>query len=161
MAWVQYSSSWLLEVSVLTWFFTFFSSFRFKGFCLLSMLISLSLTTFRNFLHKKKQQNQIAVGTAPERPSSVAIVDLPYNVVSENDQMISFKTVVIFSSVLISFFMIWMYYSSKAGSVYYNLMICFSLVLNITPPLYFFNNLSTFKIAVSLVGEMFNWYIEE
>ena len=121
------------------------------------MLISLSLTTFRNFLHRKKQQNQLAVGT--ERPSSVAvaIVDLPFNVVSENDQMISFKTVVIFSSVLISFFMIWIhYYSSKAGSVYYNLMICFSLVLNITPPLYFFNNLSSFKIAVSLVGEMFN-----
>ena len=133
----------------------YFFSFRFKGFCISSMLISLSLTTFRNFLHKKKQQNQITVGT--ERPSSVAIVDLPFNVVSENDQMISFKTVVIFSSVLISFFMIWsLYYSSKAGSVYYNLMICFSLVLNITPPLYFFNNLSTFKIAVSLVGEMFN-----
>ena len=122
------------------------------------MLISLSLTTFRNFLHRKKQQNQIGVGT--ERPSSVAIVDLPFNVVSENDQMISFKTVVIFSSVLISFFIIWGgYYSSVAGhkgSVYYNLMICFSLVLNITPPLYFFNNLSSFKIAVSLVGEMFN-----
>ena len=132
----------------------FFSS-RFKGFCLSSMLISLSLTTFRNFLHRKKQQNQLAVGI--ERPSSVvAIVDLPFNVVSENDQMISFKTVVIFSSALISFFMIWMYYSSHAGTVYYNLMICFSLVLNITPPLYFFNNLSTFKIAVSLVGEMFN-----
>jgi hypothetical protein len=132
-----------------------FFSFRFKMLCISSMLISLSLTTFRNFLHRKKQQNQIAVGT--ERPSSVvAIVDLPFNVVSENDQMISFKTVVIFSSVLISFFMIWMYYSSKAGSVYYNLMICFSLVLNITPPLYFFNNLSSFKIAVSLVGEMFN-----
>ena len=129
--------------------------FRFKVFCISSMLISLSLTTFRNFLHRKKQQNQIAVGT--ERPSSVAIVDLPFNVVSENDQMISFKTVVIFSSVLISFFMIWsLYYSSIAGSVYYNLMICFSLVLNITPPLYFFNNLSSFKIAVSLVGEMFN-----
>ena len=124
------------------------------------MLISLSLTTFRNFLHRKKQHNQIAVGTAPERPSSVAVVDLPFNVVSENDQMISFKTVVIFSSVLISFFIIWGgYYSSVAGhtgSVYYNLMICFSLVLNITPPLYFFNNLSSFKIAVSLVGEMFN-----
>ena len=121
------------------------------------MLISLSLTTFRNFLHRKKQQNQLAVGT--ERPSSVAVanVDLPFNVVSENDQMISFKTVVIFSSVLISFFMIWIhYYSSKADSVYYNLMICFSLVLNITPPLYFFNNLSSFKIGVSLVGEMFN-----
>ena len=122
-------------------------SFRFKVFCISSMLISLSLTTFRNFLHRKKQQNQIAVGT----------VDLPFNVVSENDQMISFKTVVIFSSVLISFFLIWIhYYSSKAGSVYYNLMICFSLVLNITPPLYFFNNLSSFKIGVSLVGEMFN-----
>ena len=119
------------------------------------MLISLSLTTFRNLLHMKKQQNQIAVGT--DRPSSVAIVDLPFNVVSENDQMISFKTVVIFSSVLISFFLIWsLYYSSTAGSVYYNIMICFSLVLNITPPLYFFNNLSSFKIAVSLVGEMFN-----
>ena len=131
-------------------------SFRFKGFCLSSMLISLSLTTFRNFLHRKKQQNQIAVGT--ERPSSVAIVDLPFNVVSENDQMISFKTVVIFSSVLISFFMIWsVHYSSIASrDVYYNLMICFSLVLNVTPPLYFFNNLSSFKIAVSLVGEMFN-----
>ena len=137
----------------------FLFSSRFKGFCISSMLISLSLTTFRNFLHRKKQQNQIAVGT--ERPSSVAIVDLPFNVVSENDQMISFKTVVIFSSVLISFFMIWsLYYSSIAGSdialVHYNLMICFSLVLNITPPLYFFNNLSSFKIAVSLVGEMFN-----
>ena len=130
-------------------------SFRFKWFCLSTMLISLSLTTFRNFLHKKKQQNQIAVGT--ERPSSVAIVDLPFNVVSENDQMISFNTVVIFSSLSISFFTIWTFYSSStAGFVYYNLLIVFFLVFNITPPLYSFNNLSRFKIAISIIHEMFS-----
>ena len=130
-------------------------SFRFKGFCLSSMLISLSLTTFRNFLHRKKQQNQIAVGT--ERPSSVAIVDLPFNVVSENDQMISSNTVVIFSSLSISFFTIWTFYSSStAGFVYYNLLFVFFLVFNITPPLYFFNNLSRFKIAISIIHEMFS-----
>ena len=130
-------------------------SFRFKGFCLSSMLISLSLTTFRNFLHRKKQQNQIAVGT--ERPSSVAIVDLPFNVVSENDQMISSNTVVIFSSLSISFFTIWTFYSSStAGFVYYNLLFVFFLVFNITPPLYFFNNLSRFKITISIIHEMFS-----
>ena len=130
-------------------------SFRFKGFCLSSMLISLSLTTFRNFLHRKKQQNQIAVGT--ERPSSVAIVDLPFNVVSENDQMISSNTVVIFSSLSFSFFTMWTFYSSStAGFVYYNLLFVFFLVFNITPPLYFFNNLSRFKIAISIIHEMFS-----
>ena len=137
-------------------------SFRFKGFCVSTMLISLAFTTLRKFLRKKKQQNQTAVVPTQEMSSSVAIVELPFNVVSENDQMISFNTVVIFSSVSFFFIMIWIVYSSySSGLLYYNLIICFSLVLNITPPLYFFKKVSNFKIAISVVREMFNWFIKE
>ena len=121
--------------------------FRFKVFCVSILLISLAFTTLRKFLHMKKKQNQtipIAIG-------------LQLNVVSENDQMISFNTVIIFSSVSICFFMIWtLYSSSTAGFVYYNLCIGSFLAFNITPPLYFFNNLSRFKIAISIVHEMFS-----
>jgi hypothetical protein len=121
------------------------------------MLISLAFTTLRKFLHKTKQQNQTAVVPTQERSPSVAIVELPFNVVSENDQMISFNTVVISSSVFFFFIMIWiMYSSSSSGFLYYNLIIFFSLVLNIIPPLYFFKKVSNFKIAISLVHEMFN-----
>ena len=132
-----------------------FFLFRFKGFCVSIILISLAFTTFQKFLHKKKKQNQIPIVT--ERPLSVGtLVGLQLNVVSENDQMISFNTVVIFSSVF-TFFTIWILYSSSnEGFVYYNLIIGFFLVLNITPPLYFFNNLSRFKIAISIVHEMFS-----
>ena len=148
-------------VSVFDWVFVFlvmFFLFRFKGFCVSIMLISLAFTTFRKFLHKKKKPNQtISIGT--ERPSSVGtLAGLPLNVVSENDQMISYKTVVIFSSVSIFFTMIWtfIYSSSTAGFVNYNLSIIFFLFFNITPPLYLFNNLSRFKIAISIVREMFS-----
>jgi hypothetical protein len=131
-----------------------FFLFRFKGFCVSIILISLAFTTFQKFLHKKKKQNQIPIVT--ERPLSVGtLVGLQLNVVSENDQMISFNTVVIFSSVF-TFFTIWILYSSSnEGFVYYNLIIGFFLVFNITPPLYFFNNLSRFKIAISIIHEMF------
>ena len=134
-----------------------FFLFRFKGFCVSIMLISLAFTTFQKFLHKKKKQNQ-TIPILTERPSSVGtLVGLQLNVVRENDQMISFNTVVTYSIVSISFYIIWVLYSSStAGFVYYNVAIGFFLAFTITPPLYFFNNLSTFKIAVSLVGEMFN-----
>ena len=134
-----------------------FFMFRFKGFCVSILLISLAFTTLRMFLHKKKKQNQ-TIPIVTERPS---LVGLQLNVVSENDKMISFNTVVIFSIVSISFFMIWtLYSSSTAGSVYpgfgYNMAIAVFLTVNITPPLYFFNNLSRFKIAISIVHEMFS-----
>ena len=142
------------------WVFVFavmFFLFRFKGFCVSIMLISLTFTTFRKFLHKKKKQNQ-TIPISTERPSSVGtLVGLQLNVVSENDPMISFNTVVIFSSLSISFFTIWTFYSeTTAEFVYYNLFIVFFLAFNITPPLYFFNNLSRFKIAISIIHEMFN-----
>ena len=134
-----------------------FFLFRFKGFCVSILLISLAFTTLQMFLHKKKKQNQ-TIPIVTGRPS---LVGLQLNVASENDQMISFNTVVIFSSVSISFFMIWtLYSSSTAGFVYpgfgYNISIAFFLAVNITPPLYFFNNLSRFKIAISMVHEMFS-----
>ena len=131
--------------------------FRFKVFCVSIMLTTLAFTTFQKFLYKKKKQNQ-TIPIFTERPSSVGtLVRLQLNVVSENDQMISFNTVVIFSSLSISFFTMWTFYSSStAGFVYYNLLIVFFLVFNITPPLYFFNNLSKFKIAISIIHEMFS-----
>ena len=135
-----------------------FFLFRFKGFCVSILLISLVFTTtFRNFLHKKKKQNQ-TIPSLTERPSSVGtLVGLKLNVVRENDQMISFNTVVMYSIVSISFLMIWLFYSSStAGFIYYNLSIGFFLSFTITPPLYFFNNLSRFKIAISIVHEMFS-----
>ena len=143
-----------VEVTV---FAVIFFLFRFQGFCVSIMLISLAFTTFQKFLHKKKKQNQ-AIPILTERPSSVGTsVGLQLNVVSENDQMISSNTVVIFSSLSFSFFTIWTFYSSStAGFVYYNLLIVFFLVFNITPPLYFFNNLSKFKIAISIIHEMFS-----
>ena len=134
-----------------------FFLFRFKGFCVSIMLISLAFTTFQKFLHKKKKQNQ-TIPSLTERPSSVGtLVGLKLNVVRENDQMISFNTVVIYSIVSLSFFAIWVLYSSSTGGfVYYNLFIVFFLAFTITPPLYFFNNLSRFKIAISIVHEMFS-----
>ena len=143
------------------WIFVFivmFFLFRFKGFCVSILLISLVFTTtFQKFLHKKKKQNQ-TIPILTERPSSVGtLAGLQLNVVSENDQMISFNTVIIFSSLSISFFTIWtLYSSSTAGFVYYNMFIVFFLAFNITPPLYFFNNLSRFKIAISIIHEMFS-----
>ena len=134
-----------------------FFLFRFKGFCLSIMLMTLAFTTFQKFLHKKKKQNQ-TIPISTKRPSSVGtLVGLQLNVVSENDPMISFNTVVIFSSLSISFFTIWTFYSeTTAEFVYYNLFIVFFLAFNITPPLYFFNNLSRFKIAISIIHEMFS-----
>ena len=134
-----------------------FFLFRFKGFCLSIMLMTLAFTTFQKFLHKKKKQNQ-TIPILTERQSSVGtLVGLQLNVVSENDPMISFNTVLIFSSLSFSFFTMWTFYSSStAGFVYYNLLIVFFLVFNVTPPLYFFNNLSRFKIAISIIHEMFS-----
>ena len=143
-----------MEVTV---FAVIFFLFRFQGFCVSIMLISLAFTTFRKFLHNKKKQNQ-TIPILTERQSSVGtLVGLQLNVVSENDQMISFNTVVIFSSLSFSFFTMWTFYSSStAGFVYYNLLIVFFLVFNVTPPLYFLNNLSRFKIAISIIHEMFS-----
>ena len=134
-----------------------FFLFRFKGFCVSILLISLVFTTtFQKILRKKKKQNQI-IPILTEKPLSVTSVGLQLNVVRENDQMISFNTVVIYSIVSISFFTIWVLYSSStAGFIYYNLSIGFFLAFTITPPLYFFNNLSRFKIAISIVHEMFS-----
>ena len=134
-----------------------FFVFRFKGFCVSILLISLVFTTtFRKILRKKKKQNLI-IPILAERPLSGTSVGLQLNVVRENDQMISFNTVVTYSIVSISFFMIWVLYSSStAGFVYYNLTIGFFLAFTITPPLYFFKNLSRFKIAISVVYEMFS-----
>ena len=133
-----------------------FFLFRFKGFCISILLISLAFTTLQMFLHKKKKQNQ-TIPIVTERPS---LVGLQLNVASENDQMISFNTVVIFSSVSVSFSMIWTFFIFTEGFVYpgfgYNIAIAFFLAVNITPPLYFFNNLSRFKIAISIVHEMFS-----
>ena len=119
-----------------------FFLFRFKGFCVSILLISLVFTTtFQKswFLHKKKKQNQ-TIPSLTERPSSVGtLVGLQLNVVRENDQMISFNTVVTYSIVSISFYIIWVLYSSStAGFVYYNVAIGFFLAFTITPPLYFF-----------------------
>ena len=134
-----------------------FFVFRFKGFCVSILLISLVFTTtFQKILRKKKKQNQI-IPILTEKPLSGTSVGLQLNVVRENDQMISFNTVVMYSIVSISFLMIWLFYSSStAGFIYYNLSIGFFLAFTITPPLYFFNNLSRFKIAISIVHEMFS-----
>ena len=134
-----------------------FFVFRFKGFCVSILLISLVFTTtFQKILRKKKKQNQI-IPILTEKPLSGTSVGLQLNVVRENDQMISFNTVVMYSIVSISFLMIWLFYSSStAGFIYYNLSIGFFLAFTITPPLYFFNNLSRFKIAISIIHEMFS-----
>ena len=135
-----------------------FFLFRFKGFCVSILLISLVFTTiFQKLLHKKKKQNQ-TIPILTERPSSVGTLGgLQLNVVRENDQMISFNTVVMYSIVSISFLIIWLFYSSStAGFIYYNLSIGFFLAFTITPPRYFFKNLSRFKIAISVVYEMFS-----
>ena len=131
--------------------------FRFKGFCVSILLISLVFTTtFQKILRKKKKQNQI-IPILTEKPLSGTSVGLQLNVVRENDQMISYNTVVIYSIVSISFFTIWVLYSSStAGFIYYNVAIGFFLAFTITPPLYFFNNLSRFKIAISIIHEMFS-----
>ena len=134
-----------------------FFVFSFKGFCVSILLISLVFTTtFQKILRKKKKQNQI-IPILTEKPLSGTSVGLQLNVVRENDQMISYNTVVIYSIVSISFFTIWVLYSSStAGFIYYNVAIGFFLAFTITPPLYFFNNLSRFKIAISIVHEMFS-----
>ena len=134
-----------------------FFVFRFKGFCVSILLISLVFTTtFQKILRKKKKQNQI-IPILTEKPLSGTSVGLQLNVVRENDQMISYNTVVIYSIVSISFFTIWVLYSSStAGFIYYNVAIGFFLAFTITPPLYFFNNLSRFKIAISIVHEIFS-----
>ena len=115
---------------------------------------------FHNNLPKdlaEEEETESNYSNFTEKPLSGTSVGLQLNVVRENDQMISFNTVVMYSIVSISFLMIWLFYSSStAGFIYYNLSIGFFLAFTITPPLYFFNNLSSFKIGVSLVGEMFN-----
>ena len=76
--------------------------------------------------------------------------------------MISYGTVFIGSAVIVSIFVFWtiyvqIYTSDIATTFYYNFSIVFSLLLNVTPPLYFFNRLGSFKIALSIAQEMFFW----
>ena len=84
-----------------------------------------------------------------------------YNNVSSNSSMISSSTVFIGSMVIVSFFVIWTIHIQKNSDIssffYYNFSIVFSLLLNVTPPLYFFNRLGSFKLALSIVQEIFIW----
>ena len=82
------------------------------------------------------------------------------NIVSSNNSMISYSTVFIGSAVIVSIFVFWTIYvqihaSDIVSTFYYNVSIVFSLLLNVTPPLYFFNRLGSFKIALSIAREMF------
>ena len=137
-------------------FFYLVFSYRFHGFCVSILLVSLIVTTFKRILYEKKKMKQISLGT--QRPPSVALVELPFlNVISANDSMISLITVFIFSSVSLIFLTILTLYSrSVAGTLYYHLIICFYLSFTITPPLYFFKRIGKFKIAIDIVCEMFN-----
>ena len=82
-----------------------------------------------------------------------------FNVVSSNSSMISSSTIFIGSMVIVSIFVIWTIHVQKNSDIssffYYNIWIMFSLLLNVTPPLYFFNRLGSFKLALSLVQEIF------
>ena len=91
---------------------------------------------------------------------SSSIFKPPLNIISSNNSMISYSTVFIGSVVIVSIFVFWtiyvqIYTSDIASTFYYNFSIVFSLLLNVTPPLYFFNRLGSFKIALSIAQEMF------
>ena len=83
-----------------------------------------------------------------------------FNIVSSNNSMISYSTVFIGSAVIVSIFVVWTIYvhihaSDIVSTFYYNFSIVFSLLLNVTPPLYFFNRLGSFKIALSIARGVF------
>ena len=83
-----------------------------------------------------------------------------FNIVSSNNSMISYGTVFIGSIVIVSIFVVWTIYvhihaSDIVSTFYYNFSIVFSLLLNVTPPLYFFNRLGSFKIALSIARGVF------
>ena len=83
-----------------------------------------------------------------------------FNIVSSNNSMISYSTVFIGSAVIVSIFVFWtiyeqIYASDIVSTFYYNFSIAFFVLLNVTPPLYFFNRLGSFKIALSIAQEMF------
>ena len=83
-----------------------------------------------------------------------------FNIVSSNNSMISYSTVFIGSAVIVSIFVVWTIYvqihaSDIVSTFYYNFSIVFFLLLNVTPPLYFFNRLGSFKIALSIARGVF------
>ena len=82
------------------------------------------------------------------------------NIVSSNSSMISYSTVFMSSVVIVFIFVFWTIYvqihaSDIVSTFYYNISIVFSLLLNVTPPLYFFNRLGSFKIALSIARGVF------
>ena len=85
-----------------------------------------------------------------------------FNIVSSNNSMISYSTVFIGSAVILSIFVFWTIYvqihaSDIVSTFYYTFSIVFFLLLNVTPPLYFFNRLGSFKIALSIARGVFIW----
>ena len=134
--------------------------FRLKGFCITVLLGSIIGTIFMKFQYAKKKRNQKnQVGNQRSPSSSLALVEPPIihlNVISANDSMISFKTLITISFFSLLCFMIWSLYSSfTAGFIYFNMLIGFFLIFTVTPPLYFFTRFDKFKFAVTLVFEMF------
>ena len=139
------------------------SLFRFKGFCITVPLLSLTVAATRKYIYgKKTHRNQISFSYDTRSPSN-ASNRIPYTSQTSgaNDSMMSFKTAIIFCSVSMIFLILWMAYSIGIAEdqfyryVFYNLTICFYLLFSIVPPLYFFNRLNRFKIALMIVSEMF------
>ena len=146
------------SISIISfWFFSILHLFfRFHGFCVSILLISIIVTIYRKVLSEKKKTNQVQVGN--QRPSSVASTEVPrLNVVSSNDPMISLRTVFIFSSISLTFLILLVFYTGGTHiTLWYFLIICFYVSFSITPPLYFFNRIGKLKIAIAIVFEMFN-----
>ena len=120
------------------------------------LLISVIVTGFGKILYEKKKRKQVLVGN--QQLSSVSNVALPQlNVVKSNDSMISLITVLIFSTISLFFLFLLIFYTKAiAGTLYFLAAVCFYVVFNFIPPLYFFKRNGKLKIALALVFEMFS-----
>ena len=114
------------------------------------------MTTLKKLQYAKKKNQTVPVGN--QRSHSLALVELPFNVISANDSMISFKTIIMISIFFLLSFLIFVLHAGMlitAGFMFYNLLIVFFLIFTITPPLYFFTRWDKFKVALTVVSEMF------
>ena len=132
------------------------TNYRFQGFYVSILLISMIVTGLRKILYEKKARGQVLVGN--QQSNSGSNVELPQlNIVKSNDSMISLITVLIFSAAsLIFLFLLSFYTKTVPGTSYYLLMLSFYAIFNFTPPLYFFKRIGKLKIAIDLVFEMFS-----
>lgn len=109
------------------------------------LAISIILATYVSAL-KKKYQIQIQ--------PALALPEL--NCVGANDLMISMKTNIILSLFSLIFIVCWVSFSFYDGFMAFNFCVAFQLILNFTPPIHFFGRCDKFKVAMSLVNEMFH-----